>query len=539
MPEKRKTFHDSVVPIPVESGPAPHGLVVNKAAAARDQRMTLHFSLALPEAAQAKLEAAVAQGSPISPKDLINRYGAKKSDTNALVKWLEKHGFTVEEISSDGASVYANAPVDDIERNLDVQMVRVNKGGFTYTASRNAPSLPVSVGDPVQAIGGLQPFRQARKHSKRREPRDSNRRGLGSNGGAAHPSPNIANAPPYLPAEMRKAYNADDAALDGSGQTIGILIDTLPSDSDMETFWKQANLSTTITQIQKINVDGGPLPPPEGEETLDAQWTSGIAPGATVRIYATGSLEFTALDRALDRILADLADHPEMRQVSISLGLGEHYLNGPGGEVAIEHQKFSQLAAAGVNVFVSSGDGGSNPDESGHSPTGPTQAEFQASDPYVIAVGGTSVTLDPTGAVAGETGWASSGGGKSMYFPRPPWQSGTGIGGARRLVPDVSAPADPDEGGLVLLNGHVRQYGGTSWSAPMWAGFCALINEARMKAGKPPLPFLGPLLYPLAGTACFRDIQSGINGVYHATVGYDLVTGLGVPDVAELITALP
>jgi kumamolisin len=126
-----------------------------------------------------------------------------------------------------------------------------------------------------------------------------------------------------------------------------------------------------------------------------------------------------------------------------------------------------------------------------------------------------------------------------MYFPRPPWQSGTGIGGARRLVPDVSAPADPDEGGLVLLNGHVRQYRGTSWSVPMWAGFCALINEARMKAGKPPLPFLGPLLYPLAGTACFRDIQSGINGVYHATAGLDVVTGLGVPDVAELITALP
>lgn len=64
--------------------------------------------------------------------------------------------------------------------------------------------------------------------------------------------------------------------------------------------------------------------------------------------------------------------------MSISLGLGETFLNGPGGEVAIEHQKFLKLAAAGVNVFVSTGDAGSNPDETGHSATGPTQAEYQS-----------------------------------------------------------------------------------------------------------------------------------------------------------------
>ena len=78
-----------------------------------------------------------------------------------------------------------------------------------------------------------------------------------------------------------------------------------------------------------------------------------MAPGATIRIYATGSLQFTALDRALDRIIDDVPTQPGMRQLSISLGIGETYLNGPGGEVATEHQKFLKLAAAGVNVFVS------------------------------------------------------------------------------------------------------------------------------------------------------------------------------------------
>ena len=226
-----------------------------------------------------------------------------------------------------------------------------------------------------------------------------------------------------------------------------------------------------------------------------------------------------------------------MRQLSISLGIGETYLNGPGGEVATEHQKFLKLAAAGVNVFVSTGDAGSNPDETGHSATGPTQAEYESSDPCVIAVGGTTLKLAPDGTVASEVGWSSGGGGKSMYFPRPSWQTGSGVSGSRRLVPDVSATADPDEGGFVLLHGQVNQIGGTSWSAPIWAGFCALINSARVNASKPPLPFLNPLIYPLA-TSCFRDIQTGSNGIYHATNGYDLVTGLGVPNVQELVQAL-
>jgi kumamolisin len=126
-----------------------------------------------------------------------------------------------------------------------------------------------------------------------------------------------------------------------------------------------------------------------------------------------------------------------------------------------------------------------------------------------------------------------------MYFARPPWQKGQGITGRRRLVPDVSATADPEDGGFVVLHGHVAQFGGTSWSAPVWAGFCALINDARIRAGKPPLPFLPPLLYPLLGSDAFRDITAGSNGVYHATHGFDLVTGLGAPSVRHLIAGLP
>jgi kumamolisin len=294
-----------------------------------------------------------------------------------------------------------------------------------------------------------------------------------------------------------------------------------------------------LDRLEKINVNQGPLPVTRDETSLDVEWASGIAPGAQIRVYASGSLSLVDIDRALDQILEDLPSQPGMRQLSISLGLGELYMGGPQGEAAVQGQKFLKLAAAGVNVFVSSGDAGSNPDASGHSPTGATQVEYAASDPWVVSVGGTTLRLADDGTVADETGWTGSGGGTSSFFTRPDYQGKISIPGTQRMVPDVSLVADPATGAYLVLNGKVIQLGGTSWSAPVWAGFCALLNDARSKAGKPALPFLNPLLYPLGGTPCFRDIQQGSNGAFRAGVGYDMVTGLGVPDVAELLKALP
>jgi kumamolisin len=553
----RKVFSDSVTPLP-EQGPTAHGLMVAAAKPEhRDEKMSLLFSVAIPDSAQADLEEKVARGEVVAPGDLSKKYSASADDVKGLVSWLKSQGYKVTHVTPDNTGVYAEASVDNIAKSLAVNMVSVTKDGLTYTAAQNAPSMPADVAKNVHAIIGLQPFRRAHKHFRMCTPKSRNRLDLKITGPAPKssskaakpsakpaaaglaPSPNIANAPPYLVSEILKAYGADGLSFTGKGQTIGILIDTVPDDNDLKLFWKRNNAKTTIKQIQKINVTGVPLPPQEGEETLDVEWTSGVAPDATIRIYASGSLQFVDLDRALDRILADLSSQPTMRQVSISLGLGETFLGGPQGEVATQHNKLLRLAAAGVNVFVSSGDAGSNPDGSGHSPTGPLQAEYESSDPCVVAVGGTTLRLSANGQVANETGWTSGGGGKSQFFKRPTWQKGAGMpADDARLVPDVSAAADPNTGALLVLHGKVTQIGGTSWSAPIWAGFCALINEARQKAGKPFLPFLNPLLYPLMGTACFRDITAGSNGAYNAGPGHDMVTGIGVPNVKQLIQKL-
>src|SRR5262245_36699022 len=553
----RKVFTDSVTALP-DQGPTAHGLMVNAAKPEnRKEKMTLLFSVSIPAASQAELEKRVASGEVVPVQELNKKYAPDAADIKNLVSWLKNQGYKITQVSKDNTGVYAQASVETIEKSLAVNMVRVTKGGLTYTAAQNPPSMPSEVAENVHAIIGLQPFRQMQKHFRMCTPKSGNRTALtttkasatkgkvskkgvsASSKAAATPSPNIKNAPPYLVTEIMKAYDADNLPVTGKGQTIAILIDTVPKDSDLKLFWKRNNCTTTIKQIEKINVKGGTLPPQEGEETLDVEWASGIAQGAKVRIYATGSLQFVDLDLALDRILADLPTHPEMRQLSISLGLGETFMGGPQGEVATQHQKFLRLAAAGVNVFVSSGDAGSNPDDTGHSSNGPLQAEYEASDTCVVAVGGTSLTLKASGQVADETAWTGSGGGQSIFFDRPQWQKGAGVAaGNARLVPDVSLAADPETGAFLVLNNQVTQIGGTSWSAPVWAGFCALMNEARERAGKPLLPFLNPLIYPLMGTPCFRDIKTGNNGAFKAGASHDMVTGIGVPNVKELIRSL-
>ena len=549
MADNRKTFANSVTPLPEELGITPHGLILNAAQPDnRNEQMTLLFSVAPHDDVRKQLEELVAKGQTVSPKELQKKYGSNKEDVQPLIDWLKSQGFVIERVSADNSGVYARASVAQIEKSLGVNMVRVTKDGITYTAARNALSLPADVSQNVHAIVGLQPFRHAHKHSRMlpmsrlatygggARGRSRTRAAASRTGRALGPGKNANNAPPYGVAQILKAYNADTLKATGDGQTIAIMIDTVPNDADLKAFWKANKVTNSMAKITKINVNGLPLPAPSGEESLDVEWSSGIAPGAKIRIYATGTLEFVNLDAALDRIIADLPSQPTMRQVSISLGLGETFM--ARDEVDTQNLKFLKLAAAGVNVFISSGDAGSNPDVTGHSSAGPEQAEYESSDPSVIGVGGTSLTLASDGSVDEESGWAGSGGGKSIFFDRPAWQKGAGISGTKRLVPDVSLAADPNTGALLVLNGSSGPIGGTSWSAPVWAGFCALLNETRVNAGKDPLPFLNPLIYPLMGTSSFRDIVSGNNGAFDAGPGYDLVTGIGVPNLAELSKAL-
>ena len=164
-----------------------------------------------------------------------------------------------------------------------------------------------------------------------------------------------------------------------------------------------------------------------------------------------------------------------------------------------------------------------------------------------------SLTLDSSNNETAETVWnnnngadGASGGGTSGFFKRPSWQAGTGVAsGTMRLVPDIACSADPNRGADTVFEGATQVVGGTSWATPTCAGFCALFNQARASQGLSSIGELGPYIYPLIGSANFRDIVSGSNsttlsrGLYSATAGYDEATGIGAPlalTLAETIT---
>ena len=515
--EARVTFHNSITELPAAVATTGHDVL------AINESDTMEFGVAMRLRDYPQMRERIARGEIISRDELNHAYLPLQDDYDAVVRWLTGEGFVITRDDPDRLVVYAQGTLTRIRQSLRVHLVTVTaNGGINYHAADTAPSLPLSIATPVLGINHLQPFHQRNKHAVRQ--------------------PLTNNAPPFKINEILAAYNAANLGVTGANQKIAILIDTAAKNSDLTSFWSANGVAQSTANIEVINVNGGTLPATSGEETLDEEWSSGIAPGAKIRVYASRTLNDADLDKCLQRLINDLPTQPQIHQLSISLGLGETYVSQ--AQFTTDAQLFATIASGGVSIFVSSGDGGSTPDDQGGS-TGPLQVEHYASDPSVTAVGGTSLNVNSgTGARTSESAWSGSGGGVSIQFARPSWQSGTGVPAVtKRCVPDVCLAADPNTGAYVYMAG-VQQYGGTSWSAPAWAGFCALINEARANAGKQPLGLINPSLYPLIGTNNFYDVTTGSNatstsgGKYAASTGYDQATGIGAPNMAILLATL-
>ena len=169
----RKVFHDSVTELPEQPSPTPSGLKVNARGVDHgDEQLTVSFSLAIHPKVSDQLEALVASGAVVPVQELNTTYAVGSAEVDPLVTWLTKQGFDNIHVSPDRMSVYARASVSQIEKSLGVEMVRVTRSGITYTATRNAPSLPAEISASVHAIGGLQPFRHANKHFRRMMPKN-------------------------------------------------------------------------------------------------------------------------------------------------------------------------------------------------------------------------------------------------------------------------------------------------------------------------------------------------------------------------------
>ncbi len=217
------------------------------------------------------------------------------------------------------------------------------------------------------------------------------------------------------------------------------------------------------------------------------------------------------------------------------------------------------MAAQGQSFFQASGDSDAYTGSQTLDNSSQTTAPVDSTN--LTCVGGTTLTMNGAGASwSSETVWnwnnsgqpnVGSGGGVSTYYTIPSWQANMSMANNSgstvwRNIPDVALTADNVF--VDYNNGSSGGFGGTSCAAPLWAGFCALVNQQSVAASGTTVGFLNPALYAIAGGGnyanCFHDITTGDNigsgtpGLFYAVAGYDLCTGLGTPNGTNLINAL-
>ena len=223
-----------------------------------------------------------------------------------------------------------------------------------------------------------------------------------------------------------------------------------------------------------------------------------------------------------ESVLNRMASDNTSKQLSTSWGWGN--------EFATDDPLFQEMAAQGQSFLTASGDYSSLKD------SGPWPEE----DANLTAVGGTDlVTTGPGGAWMSETGWEDSAGGPTLdgHIKIEPYQlpfvtKNNMASHKLRNVPDIAGDANFNN--YECYNSKCEGgWGGTSFASPIWAGFIALINEKAAQDGQPPVGFLNPTVYALAGTHFYpramHDITIGTSGLYSCTYKYDMVTGLGSP----------
>jgi len=298
--------------------------------------------------------------------------------------------------------------------------------------------------------------------------------------------------------------------------------------SDMDQFFSA--IGQPVPQITDVSVDGTENTPdaspdsPDGEVALDIQVAAAayfVATGtpAVIRIYWASNRQPGAIASAVRAATADGCD-----VCSISWGADEANWGPQAGQDM--EQAAADATAAGMIVFAASGDN----DSSDGGPT-PANVDLPASAPQVIGCGGTTLTAttetvwnnDP-GNPSGE---GTGGGYSTLFTPLPDWQVGA-PNGPGRMVPDVSANADPNTGYNIVLHGAQATVGGTSAVAPLYAGLFASFGTK--------LGFVTPELY--LNQVCFTDITTGDNGAFRAGIGPDPCTGIGSPIGAKLANLL-
>ncbi|MGA3212593.1 MAG: Ig-like domain repeat protein [Terriglobales bacterium] len=460
----------------------------------------------------------------LTPEEFTVRFGPSTEDWDALVAFAKANGFEVLKGTVDSRDLQLVGTVAAVEKAFHVTL-----GVYQHpTESRTffAPDREPTVDLPFQLwhITGLDNYSIPHPMYKRKAPSVKSNATTGSCPSAS-----------FCGSDMRAAYYGG-TALTGTGQNVGLLEYYGTDLSDLSTYYKNAGQTQPFTPTL-ISTDGTSTSCTypacdDTEQTLDMTQAMGMAPGMTMLYMYVGSS-----DTAIISAMVVTTDAPLSMQIGCSWGWSP-------ADASTLDPYFEQMAAQGQNFFAASGDS---------SAWSNSNLPWPADDANIVSVGGTDLTTASAGgAWATETGWADSGGGVSPSdddIPIPAWQTSyinfttcTKCSKTLRNGPDVSANANftfyvcADQTTCTA-----NEYGGTSFAAPMWAGYLALANQ-QAAANSETIGYINPIIYQAAAgssySTLFHDITSGKSGSHTATSGYDLVTGWGSPNGNGLINLL-
>ena len=409
-----------------------YGRIVRTALTADEMAAEVNFDIALKLRNRDELQTRVDRGEILS-RTALEDYLPTAADYARVRAWLVAQGFEITLDADCRHSVFARGSNARVAAVFGVQLARVATADGEFTSAVTVPTLPDDIAGIVAGIRGLQPHLI-------RHPRSAQGQQLVANDFDA-----------ITPAAVAAVYQVP-ASLTGAGQTIAVIGDSIPNNSDLSKFWAECGISQSANNISVAKVRGGPGSDTtdQGEVSMDVEWASGLAPGARIRIYAVPyPLVPSSEAAAYTQILNDLSSNPTIHQVTESYGGIESDNDGGDSSLVL-------LIARGVTCFAASDDGGSNPDPTTgtYSASAPLSVSYPASDPSMTGVGGTEIDFEQWGngsPTSVEVAWSlttnqgvtgATGGGVSGVYSRPSWQVAQGmLAGNMRCVPDVSAVA--------------------------------------------------------------------------------------------------
>ncbi|MDQ1360513.1 MAG: hypothetical protein QOJ44_890, partial [Acidimicrobiaceae bacterium] len=496
-------------------------------------------------------------------------FGPTASSITATRTWLGTTGLQVGETSGDGLLIPVTGTVGEVEQALGVALVDTQlPSGRVARANTESPTVPTSLAGSLQGVVGLSTVAQPQPQialpgggtpvpttSGPSSVASPNAQQTNTSGPTACPAANAAASifGAYTAGTIANAYGYNalyGQGRLGSGTTVGIFEEEPYLASDIQGYLTCYGIATSITNIP---VDGGAgTGTQSGEAALDIEDVAGLAPASSILVYSGPNTSVGTFD------IYDQMVHDDKAQVlSTSWGMCEG--TATVGEISFEANILAEAAAQGQSFYAASGDSGSEGCTTPRKPDNSLIVDDPAGQPNITAVGGTSMTSAGTSPseVVWNNGIGAGGGGVSIIFTQPLWQTGPGTSSTTsscpvssgpgttscREVPDVSASADPNHGYVMFFGGSWTAFGGTSAGSPSWSALTALTDQGCTT----PMGLVNPTLYAAGSSATspFNDITAGNNdwlgtnsGLYAATSNYDRASGWGTPKAASIIAAL-